>query len=133
MIGDSITQNALIKGLDGNWRRQQAIAHNIANHETPGFKALKVSFEEELAATLKKIGQTPTLPGGAARARSQVASVALRTEESRRGGERADGNNVNLDEENVLLAKSQIQYMYLTRALTDYYGRLRYVISEGKR
>ena len=47
--------------------------------------------------------------------------------------ERADGNNVNLDLENIEMAKVQFQYQYLTRSMTDMYARLRYAISEGKK
>ncbi|HHU17500.1 MAG TPA: hypothetical protein GXZ70_04665, partial [Clostridiales bacterium] len=47
--------------------------------------------------------------------------------------ERADGNNVNLDLENIEMAKVQIQYQYLTRSMTDMYSRLRYAISEGRK
>ena len=47
--------------------------------------------------------------------------------------ERADGNNVNIDVENLEMARTQLQYQYLTRGLSDSFSRLRYAISEGKK
>jgi len=47
--------------------------------------------------------------------------------------ERADGNNVNLETENINMAKTQVQYQYLTRGMSDMFARLRYAISEGKK
>ena len=47
--------------------------------------------------------------------------------------QRLDGNTVDLDQENIALAKTQSQYQYLTRTLADYYARIRYAISEGRR
>jgi flagellar basal-body rod protein FlgB len=47
--------------------------------------------------------------------------------------ERADGNNVNVEAENIDMAKTQIQYQYLTRGMSDMYSRLRYAISEGRK
>jgi flagellar basal-body rod protein FlgB len=46
---------------------------------------------------------------------------------------RADGNNVDMDLENIEMAKVQIQYAYLSRSMTDMFSRLRYAISEGKK
>lgn len=48
MIGDSITSALIQKALDGTWQRQKTISNNIANHETPGYKAVRVNFEQEL-------------------------------------------------------------------------------------
>ena len=119
MIGDSLTPDLIQKALDGTWQRQKAIANNIANHETPGFKASKVSFEQALQREIS-LGN-----------KVKDAKIKVFTDYS--GEERADGNNVNLESENIDMAKTQIQYQYLTRAMTDMYARLRYAISEGKK
>ena len=57
MIGDSVTSALLQKALDGTWQRQRAIANNIANHETPGYKAIKVSFVDYKFDVVSQYGE----------------------------------------------------------------------------
>jgi flagellar basal-body rod protein FlgB len=136
MIGDSITSALIRKALDGTWQRQKAISNNIANHETPGYKAVRVSFEQELKNQVKRLEATSNSQPGKSTLSEGLASIhdsKIRFLTDHSTSERADGNNVNLDSENIQMAKTQIQYQYLTRAMTDFYARLRYAISEGKR
>lgn len=49
-----ITSTLLIKALDGLSARQVATAENIANANSPGFRALRVSFESALAAAARR-------------------------------------------------------------------------------
>jgi flagellar basal-body rod protein FlgB len=137
MIGDSITSALIQKALDGTWQRQKAISNNIANHETPGYKAVRVSFEQELKNQVQRLQNTSNnAQSGKSKLSEGLASIRnskIRFSTDRSTSERADGNNVNLDFENIQMAKAQIQYQYLTRAITDYYARLRHAISEGKR
>lgn len=133
MIGDNITTAILQRALDGAWQRQRAISNNIANHETPGYKAIKVSFEESLEKEIEKLGA-----GAPAKEKIQEGIDALKNSDINvfsdySTSERADGNNVDLDLENIEMAKTQIQYQYLTRSMTDMFSRLRYAISEGKK
>ena len=46
---ESVTSAALSSALDGLSARQRAIANNIANVNTPGYTAERVSFEDALA------------------------------------------------------------------------------------
>ncbi|MFA7501990.1 MAG: flagellar basal body rod protein FlgB [Anaerovoracaceae bacterium] len=124
MLKDTVTQSLIQKALDGTWQRQMAIAHNIANHETPGFKALSVDFEQALKTAVGRTTGSDV---------STIANARISVSVNRGLSQRADGNSVDLDKENVNLARTQIQYQYLTRTLSDYYARMRYAISEGKR
>jgi flagellar basal-body rod protein FlgB len=133
MIGDSITSALMKRALDGTWQRQKAISANIANHETPGYKAVKVDFENALAGEMARLGNSPTTGSSISGKIAAINNSEIRVYQDHSGSERADGNNVNLEAENIQMAKAQIQYQYLTRKLTDYYSRLRYAISEGKR
>ena len=45
-----ITSTLIIRALDGLTARSVATAENIANAGSPGFRPLRVSFEEALAA-----------------------------------------------------------------------------------
>jgi flagellar basal-body rod protein FlgB len=55
-----IISNPIIQGmekaLDGSALRQKAIAANIANVDTPGYKSIEVSFAEQLRGELKNPG-----------------------------------------------------------------------------
>lgn len=67
--------------------RQNVVSQNIANVNTPGYKAQEVRFEDQLAAELQR-----PLSNVAAAAEPQIAAAAgLQT--------RNDGNNVDLDRE----------------------------------
>ncbi|WP_234970196.1 flagellar basal body rod protein FlgB, partial [Carboxydothermus pertinax] len=56
-IFGGVTYNLLKLGIDAATKRQQAIAHNIANVNTPGYRREKVVFEEKVQEFLKqKVG-----------------------------------------------------------------------------
>ncbi len=133
MIGDSITSAILQKALDGSWQRQRAIANNIANHETPGYKAIKVNFEDSLEREISKLENSVPAKEKIAEGLEALKNSEINVYSDYSTSNRADGNNVDLDLENIEMAKAQIQYQFLTRSMTDMFSRLRYAISEGKK
>lgn len=133
MIGDSMTFAILQKALDGTWQRQRAIANNIANHETPGYKAIKVSFEESLKREIEKLENGIPSKEQMAKSLEAIRNSKIDISQDRSTAMRADGNNVDMDLENIEMAKAQIQYTYLTRSVTDMFARLRYAVSEGRK
>jgi flagellar basal-body rod protein FlgB len=133
VIGDSITSAILQKALDGTWQRQRAISNNIANHETPGYKAIKVNFEDSLDQEIRKLENSIPTKENMAESLKELKDSDINVYSDYSTSERADGNNVDLDLENIEMAKTQIQYQYLTRSMTDMFSRLRYAISEGKK
>ena len=133
MIGDSMTFAILQKALDGTWQRQRAIANNIANHETPGYKAIKVSFEESLKREIEKLENGIPSKEQMAKSLEAIRNSKIDISQDRSTAMRADRNNVDMDLENIEMAKAQIQYTYLTRSVTDMFARLRYAVSEGRK
>lgn len=133
MIGESITSAILQRALDGTWQRQRAIANNIANHETPGYKAIKVSFEDSLNQELQQLENRVPTRDMISQSIDDIKNSEINVHSDSSTSVRADGNNVDLDLENIEMAKTQIQYQYLTRSMTDMFSRLRYAISEGKK
>ena len=100
--------NVLNKSADASWLRNQAISNNIANATTPNYKRQDVSFENELHRAL-----------GDFKFESMDEKVyALNTAElkpevytdAENFSYRLDGNNVDVDTENVYLAENQIKY-----------------------
>jgi flagellar basal-body rod protein FlgB len=133
MIGDTAMSSILQKALDGTWQRQKAITNNIANAETPGYKAVKVTFEESLDKEIQKLAGNMDTKEDIYQGLQDIKDSRIGTYSDYSTSERADGNNVNMDSENIDMAKTQLQYTYLTRSMSDMFARLRYAISEGKK
>jgi len=131
MIGDSITSALYEKALNGTWQRQKAISNNIANSETPGYKAIAVNFEDELQSEMKKI---QTTSGSAASNTKSVETIknSQVSVYSRSSSSKLDENNVDTNSENIDMTKAQLQYYYLVQGVSDSYSRLKYAISGGK-
>ena len=97
--------------------RHDVIAQNIANVNTPGFQTLEVSFEDALQQALA---------GGS---EGSVASVSPQVIVGKGGVERADGNNVDIDQEIVRLQKNTLYYKVFTQLLASDLAQFRSAIS----
>jgi flagellar basal-body rod protein FlgB len=97
---NSVTINALSSALEGLTARQTATANNIANINTPNYKAQVVSFESALAASVKA-GDGNV---------SATTSTSLEPTE-------LDGNNVNLDTEDITNTTTVLQYQFASQAI----------------
>ncbi len=123
---DSVPINLLNKDLDGLWNRQQAISDNIANVETPGYKSKYVSFEDQLQKELSED------TGSKSDLINRIKNTRPLTTVSEDESSRLDGNNVDVEQQNVEMARTQLNYMYSLRELSDYFSRLKYAITDGK-
>jgi flagellar basal-body rod protein FlgB len=112
---DDVTSAALHTALSGLAKRQRVIADNLANVETPGFLAGKVSFESALASAVRSGDPSSVTP-----------SVARSLEPTR-----LNGNNVNLDEETLSNVDTGLKYQLVLRALDAKYGLLHDAIKGG--
>jgi len=97
------TQIALERALQGSSLRQRVLSNNLANANTPGFKRSDVDFHESLARELQA--------GGSARDALERVSFAPVTDSS--SSMRADGNNVDVDEEMAMLQENSLDYQSL--------------------
>lgn len=132
---DRVTLDALAKALQAASLRQEAIAQNMANVDTPGYKAVEVSFEEQLTRSLSKkaaVKMKTTHPAHLTRTPSvsDIDPVVVRRTGT---SARADGNNVDPEAEMAELAANQLMYSTLTRLVSEKYSLIKYAISEGKR
>ena len=118
--------NVLDRAADAAWQRNDAISNNIANVDTPGYKRQDVAFESVLQQAL-----------GNNRYESmddKVANVDL----SRLRGRayldyanysyRLDGNNVDIENENVMLAENQLKYQGLISSINQEFTNLKTVM-----
>ena len=123
IFGGDVFQGAS-RALDAASLRQQVIAHNLANANTPGFKKQEVQFESQLSQILanRKSGNTSAADAGLANLAPRVVTVNSTSE-------RADGNNVDIEAENVALAENSLRYEALTQVVGGYFGGLKTVIN----
>jgi flagellar basal-body rod protein FlgB len=105
---ESVTSAALTSALDGLSQRQRAIADNIANVNTPGYHAQRVSFESALAASVQA-------GDGRASATTSLSAEPTRT----------DGNNVNLDTETLSNVDTVLRYQFASQAINAQFTGLR--------
>ena len=121
--------NVLDKAADASWKRNEAISNNIANAATPGYKRQDVSFENELRHAI--LGAS----GGSMDAK--ISNVNLKTlnptvyTDSTEVMYRLDGNNVDIDTENVNLAENQIKYNGLMNSITQEFQNLQSVMKSS--
>ncbi|MCK5706631.1 MAG: flagellar basal body rod protein FlgB [Candidatus Aureabacteria bacterium] len=105
--------NVMKKLMDCSAIRQKVIANNIANVETPGFKAKDVSFKGEFVNALKS--------GEFDRAFRIEPVVIERNDLSLRN----DGNNVDLEKEMVELQKNRMKFSIYTDILKGRYKKIK--------
>ncbi len=101
-----ITQRTLEAALHGTEVRQEVIARNLANANTPGYKRADVSFQQELAQQLQFD------PDGIDSSFEPTLSVDGTT------AMRVDGSNVDVDREATNLAENQLMYSALMGVVT---------------
>jgi flagellar basal-body rod protein FlgB len=107
-VFDSVTFKALHSALDGLAARQRAVANNIANVNTPGYRAQRVTFEDALAESVQR-------GSGVAAARTQLSLEPTRQ----------DGSNVNLDTETLSNIDTVLRYQFATQAMDGQFSSIR--------
>ncbi len=120
----------LEKGMDMRIARQAAITANIANSSTPGYKAVKVKFENRLQAAMgQKFGMTETHPRhlpNKMKGPLGVNPVFTRSHDKTR----LDGNNVDLDKEFIESATNSTSYEALI-AVTNKHLQTLFSVFQG--
>jgi flagellar basal-body rod protein FlgB len=96
--------------------RQRLVASNLANVDTPGYRTRDINFEGEMRRATAQAGDTATKP--------RVFEVSGLIE-------RPDGNNVNLEREGLLLARTQLQFRLGVELLRQEFQRISAAVKEG--
>ncbi|MBQ8625755.1 MAG: flagellar basal body rod protein FlgB [Agathobacter sp.] len=118
--------NVLDKAADASWTRESLIANNIANADTPGYKRQDIDFQTALKNELGRYKYTSL-----DRKIQDVDLTQLNPEvytDSANYSYRLDGNNVDIDTEQVELASEQIKYQALTTSISSEFQRLQTVL-----
>ena len=122
---DSNALKATQKSLDSLWVRQKVISNNIANIDTPGYKSKTVKFEEMLEKILISGEEKSAV-------RDRLSSLEPKILENDSTSLREDGNNVDIDSENIELARTQVQYEYMINIISSEISRMKYAINGGR-
>lgn len=118
--------NVLDKAADAAWLRNDAIGNNIANADTPGYKRQDVAFESELQ---KAMGNNRYKSTDAKVADITSSKLKARVYTDYAGfSYRLDGNNVDIENENVMLAENQIKYQGLLLSISQEFQNLQSVM-----
>ncbi|MGO9433494.1 MAG: flagellar basal body rod protein FlgB [Terracidiphilus sp.] len=96
--------------------RQQVIAANIANVDTPGYHAKDINFQNAMQQVLFN---------------GSDAQLGTATNEVQGLPERPDGNDVNIDREGMVLSQTQLQYQMGVQLIKEEFHRLLTAIKDG--
>jgi flagellar basal-body rod protein FlgB len=105
------TLMGLQRAMSGAQMRQELLANNLANANTPGFRRSDLDFHAALAQAFGN-GASASSPSSANVAATQFQAV-------QDGGQmRADGNDVDVDSEMSKLAQNSLDYQSLVSAMS---------------
>jgi flagellar basal-body rod protein FlgB len=104
--------------------REQAIAANMANVDTPGYHTRDIDFQGELRKAMN--GVLRKSEDGA-----PIAPANPLMYEVQGLMERPDGNNVNLDREGLLMAETQLKYQLGIQLVERHFHRQLSAINGG--
>lgn len=119
--------NVLDKAADASWKRETVLANNIANVDTPGYKRKDLDFEGILKQELGRCKHT-SLDTKIANLHMDHLNPSVYTDLSNYSY-RLDGNNVDIDNEEVEYASEQIRYQGITVGINNEFNRMKSVIS----
>jgi flagellar basal-body rod protein FlgB len=114
-------------------QRQSLIASNLANLDTPGYRTRDFSFEGAMKAALSGQNQPITLAttNPMHLQGSPTSPLVSITDATQPDAERNDGNDVSLDRENMLLARTQMSYQHAANLMQSELRKLYFLIREA--
>jgi flagellar basal-body rod protein FlgB len=116
--------------------RNNVTSSNIANAETPGFKAKKMDFEEALSRALDTEGMADMHADHVdhfAVGRGGTSGVRVEVYDNPDINKTNDGNTVDLEREMSELTENSIMYRAALELINKKLGAMRYAVTEGNR
>lgn len=132
---DDKTTKALEAALKFREMRQELISSNVANAETPGYKAKRLDFEAALARALDVDGQMPmnmsdenhyNIGGGG------FDNLQPEVYDDPSGIVSDDGNTVDREKEMALMAENKVIYDALVQLVNKKMGLKKYILSSER-
>ncbi len=104
-------------GIKAESLRQKAIANNIANLETPGYRRIDVKFRELLAKALDSRGDI------------DLSEIEAQIYQPKKTPVKSNGNDVNLESEVGEMVKNTLRYKTYFRLLQKKYRKMEFAIN----
>ncbi|NNK86292.1 MAG: flagellar basal body rod protein FlgB [Desulfobacterales bacterium] len=131
----SQTVSILEKALDLRSKKHQVIASNIANMDTPDYKAFDVIVEKELqkvsgeknSISLNQTNKAHMQPNG-----STAEGVNVQIDSTQGLSLRGDGNTVDLDKQMTNMAENTLKYKAAAQMIHKKFQGLKSAIQGGK-
>lgn len=129
------TLNALTTALNFREMRQELISSNVANANTPGYKAKKLDFEEALARALDVDGQMKmnatdgrhyNVGGGG------FNNLEPEIYDNPNGVVSENGNTVDVEAEMAQMAENKLMYDALVQLINKKMGIMKYAINSER-
>ena len=124
--------SVLSKALDVRAQRHQVLASNIANADTPHYKARDMDFKSTMQNALAGRSDAGSLGMAVTSAAHQVGNgtgssgaLQYRTETQ----SAVDGNTVDMDVERTQITDNALQYQILTQLISNKFQGLRSAMS----
>ncbi len=108
-------------GIKAEGLRQKAIANNVANLETPGYRRIDVKFEEILAKSLDSSGSV------------DLSELEPQIYQPKKTPVKSNGNDVNLEDEVGAMIKNSLRHKTYIRLLSKRYKQIELAINVGGR
>ncbi|GAK07521.1 flagellar basal body rod protein FlgB [Geomicrobium sp. JCM 19038] len=124
----STTISSLERGMNASMMQQQAIASNIANVDTPNYKAKQVQFKDVLSEAKGELL--------AHRTDERHVPFTYHSEQMKQVNPRNvmyshSGNSVDLDKEMAKMANNQVYYQAVSDRLNGQFSSLKTAIRGG--
>lgn len=121
-VANSVNYQLARTLLDASVLRHEAIAGNIANSDTPGYRRVDLAPDFRTALRTQLSSGTPN-PASISALRPTLA------EDSAVRSVRADGNSVELEAELLALGQNRVEHEFLTDLVSRHIKQLRMAIS----
>lgn len=134
-INNTKNDQLIKSALEGLTARQRTIADNVANVDTPEFKASRVSFETALKQASGTVDQplkmfkVENAVAGPGEAPADLKPTVIQETDL---GRRNDGNNVDIDREMLELSDTNVRFNGLIQSMNSKISNLRYAINGGR-
>ena len=129
------TVDILQRTMDVSVLRQRVIANNIANADTPNFKASYVDFESQLGAALRSEQNRSDFHPMLTNKRDipffqpiDYRTVRPRTFLDWQTTVKNDGNNVDIEQQGTLQLDNQLAYTLMAQSVRDMFANVNIVL-----
>ncbi len=127
MFFDSIQFKAMESGLSALNMKQEIITHNIANIDTPDYKAYEINFGN----MLERAYEADMMEDEEDRDKTTSYDFKAKITRTDDISTRVDGNNVDIDEQSLELYSAYLQSSAIIQKMNAKISDVRYVLTQS--